>query len=175
VKTVTIGVDSKLIDRCIQGDQNAWRDLVARYERLVYSVALTFCPQTEDASDVFQQVWIELYQQLTNLRHVEALPAWLITVTRRLAFKVINSRHGSEPLDEEVPDVKQQLTSIEREHALERGLEQLSARCRALVDLLYFNADEPSYAEIAEKLGMPVASIGPTRARCLEKLRKLLS
>jgi RNA polymerase sigma factor (sigma-70 family) len=140
----------------------------------VYSVAFTFCPDADDAADVFQQVWMELYQQLADLRHVEALPAWLITVTRRTSYKLIASRHGSEPLDEDLPDVKQQLTHIEHEHALERALGQLGDRCRQLIDFLYFSPDEPTYAQIADKLSMPVASVGPTRARCLEKLRKSL-
>jgi RNA polymerase sigma factor (sigma-70 family) len=173
VKALASNIEKELIDRCIKGDAAAWKDLVVRYERLVYSVALTFC-SPEDASDVFQQVWMELYQHLSDLRNVGALPAWLITVTRRQAFKLIRSRHDSEQLDEEVPDIKQQLTHIEREHALERALDLLPDRCRNLINLLYFTADEPSYAEISGKLEMPVASIGPTRARCLEKLKKLL-
>ena len=174
MKVVTIHVDNELIERCVKGDQAAWKDLVARYERLVYSVALTFCNQTDDASDVFQQVWMELYQHLSDLRRVEALPAWLITVTRRTAYKLIGTRRGTEPLDENFADSREQLSHIESEHSLERALNQLPERCRTLIDLLYFSTDEPSYAEIAERLGMPVPSVGPTRARCLEKLRKLL-
>jgi RNA polymerase sigma factor (sigma-70 family) len=171
---VAVNIEKELIERCIKGDQAAWKDLVVRYERLVHSVALTFCPEPDDASDIFQQVWMELYQHLSDLRRIEALPAWLITVTRRRAYKLRSSRRPSEPLDEDVPDVKQQLIHIEHEHAIERALGQLGGRCRQLIDLLYFTLDEPTYAEIADKLSMPVASIGPTRARCLEKLRKLL-
>jgi RNA polymerase sigma factor (sigma-70 family) len=167
-------VDRELIELCLQGDQAAWKNLIVRYERLVYSVALTFCPEGDEASDIFQYVWMELYQQLSDLRHAQALPAWLITVTRRSAHKVITSRRDSEPLEKDVPDTRQQLSLIEQEHLIERALGQLSERCRQLIDFLYFDVDEPSYAEIAEKLSMPVASIGPTRARCLEKLRKLL-
>ena len=174
MKVVAATIDKELIDRCIKGDQVAWKHLVVRYERLVYSVALTFCPESEDASDVFQQVWLELYKQLSDVRHIEALPAWLITVTRRTCHKMLNSRHGSEPLDEDIPDTKQQLSQIEYEHALECALSQLGDRCQQLINLLYFTADEPSYADISDKLSMPVASVGPTRARCLEKLRKLL-
>ena len=174
MKVVADNVDRELVERCIKGDQVAWKDLIVRYERLVYSVALTFCRESEDAADVFQQVWMELYQQLSDLRHAEALPAWLITVTRRISYKLIAARIGSEPLDAELADVRQQLIHIEHEHALERALGQLGDRCRHLIALLYFSPDEPTYADIAEKLSMPVASIGPTRARCLEKLRKLL-
>src|SRR5579883_3518615 len=84
MRIVAENIDKELIERCVKGDQAAWKDLVLRYERLVYSVALTFCPEADDASDVFQQVWMELYEQISDLRHAEALPAWLITVTRRI-------------------------------------------------------------------------------------------
>jgi RNA polymerase sigma factor (sigma-70 family) len=171
---VEIRIDNELIERCIQSDPAAWRELIAQYQRLVYSIARTLCPHPEDASDVFQQVWMELYQHLAELRHIEALPAWLMTVTRRRSYAVLRAKRGSEPLDEELPDVSQKLNRVEHEHALERALQHLPDRCRELIDLLYFNVEEPSYADIAERLKMPVASIGPTRARCLEKLRKLL-
>jgi RNA polymerase sigma factor (sigma-70 family) len=167
-------VDNELIERCIKGDQAAWKDLIARYQRLVYSIAHTICSHPDDASDVFQQVWLELYQHLTDLRNVEALPAWLMTVTRRRCYALLNAKRGIEPLDEDLPDLSQKLSRIEHEHALEQALDQLPQRCRQLIDLLYFNIEEPSYAEIAGKMNMPVASVGPTRARCLEKLRKLL-
>ena len=166
--------DSELIERCTRGDQTAWKELIRRYERLVYSVAHVLCPAREDASDVFQQVWLEVYQRLGEIRHIEALPAWLMTVTRRRAYALLRSRRGSEPLDEEMADVSQQLEHVEREHSIERALEQLPDRCRKLIHLLYFDSREPSYSEIATIIGMPEASIGPTRARCLEKLRKML-
>lgn len=168
-------VDNDLIERCLKGDQAAWSDLVVRYQRLVYSVAHVFCSNPEDVSDVFQQVWLELYQQLADLRKVEALPAWLITVTRRRSYAVLHTRYGSESIEKDIPHISEQLAQVEREHSLERALDQLPDRCRRLIDLLYFDASEPSYLQISEALGMPEASIGPTRARCLEKLKKLLA
>jgi len=167
-------IDNALIERCIRGDQEAWRELVNRYQRLVHSIARLLCPRGEDASDVFQQVWFELYQQLRQLRNVEALPGWLSTVTRRRAYALIRARRGSEPIDEEIPDHFEGLRQIEREHMIERALDQLPHRCRKLINFLYFDIKEPSYSEIAAAMGMPEASIGPTRARCLEKLRKLV-
>jgi RNA polymerase sigma factor (sigma-70 family) len=167
-------IDNNLIERCLKGDQAAWKALVTQYQRLVYSVAHTLCPHGEDVSDVFQQVWLELYQHLSDVRNIDALPAWLITVTRRRSYAVLHSRHSSEPLNEDIPDLAEHLTQIEHEHALERALDQMPDRCRRLIDLLYFDVREPSYLEIAREMGMPEASIGPTRARCLEKLRKLL-
>jgi RNA polymerase sigma factor (sigma-70 family) len=171
---VELRVEDELISRCLDGDQTAWRELVQKYQRLVYSIARTVCPQPDDASDVFQQVWMELYRQLAQLRNVEALPAWLITVTKRKAYSLNRSKHATELLDEELSDLSQTFTAIENEHAVERAVDQVPERCRRLIDLLYFRTDEPSYAEIAKVMAMPVSSIGPTRARCLEKLRKLL-
>ena len=156
---------------CLHGDPDGWNELVRRYQRLVYSTAHALCPAGHDVSDIFQEVWLELYQQLRGLRDVEALPAWLITVTRRRAYAVIRSSHGSEPLDEATLDVTERLRQIEHQHMLERALDQLPDRCRELIELLYFDSREPTYSEIARTLGMPEPSVGPTRARCLEKLR----
>ena len=174
MNTVQPRIDNELIGRCLQGDQTAWKDLVMRYQRLVYSIAHASCSDPEDVSDVFQQVWLELYQRLDDLRNIEALPAWLITVTRRRSYAALHASYGSEPLADDIPDVSEQLSQIEREHEVERALDHLPDRCRRLIDLLYFDVMEPSYSQIAATLGMPEASVGPTRARCLEKLRKLL-
>lgn len=166
-------VDSQLIERCVQDDQEAWKDLVSRYRRLVYSVAYTLCPNTDDASDIFQQVWLEVYKHLSDLRDIEALPVWLITVTRRYAQALRKSRRA-EYLNEDPPDLSHHIALIDKQQALEQALGRLPDRCRRLIELLYFTSEEPSYAEIAAELQMPVASIGPTRARCLEKLKKLM-
>src|SRR5690349_20039769 len=77
--------DSEIVERCLAGDQDDWSELIDRYERLIYSVARSMAQSPEDTSDVFQQVCLELYQRLPQLRDVESLPAWLITVTRRIA------------------------------------------------------------------------------------------
>jgi RNA polymerase sigma factor (sigma-70 family) len=167
-------LDTALIERCIRGDQDAWRELVNRYQRLVYSIARLFCPPGEDVSDIFQHVWLECYQHLPQLRNVDALPGWLSTVTRRRAFALIRSRRGFAPIDEETPDHSERLRQIENEHMIERALDQLPDRCRTLINLLYFDVNDRSYSEIGAVMGMPEASIGPTRARCLEKLRKLI-
>jgi len=174
VNAVQLRIDNELIGRCLQGDQNAWQDLITRYQRLVYSIAHMSCSNPEDVSDVFQQVWLELYQHLSDVRNTEALPAWLITVTRRRSYAALHARYGSEPLPNDIPDVSEQLSQVEREHEVERALNQLPERCRKLIDLLYFDVEEPSYTQIAAAMGMPEASIGPTRARCLEKLKKFL-
>ena len=166
--------DRELVDCCLKGDEWAWAQLIARYQRLIYSVARTLCPDPDDTADVFQYTCLDLYKGLSELRDVQALPAWLITVTRRRSILVLRSKLPTALPDEELAVADDILGTIEKEHAIERALEQMSPRCRELIDLLYFNASQPSYSEIGRTLGMPVASIGPTRGRCLEKLKKLL-
>jgi len=166
--------NAELIRRCLEGDQDAWAVLIDRYQRLIYSVAHTFSETPDDASDIFQQVCLELYQRLHQLRDAETLPAWLITVTRRQALAVLKSRKLLVELDEQRPQIDDRIMAIENEYLVERALLDLPERCRMLIDLLYRHPSQPSYAEVADHLGIPVSSIGPTRARCLQKLRKLL-
>ena len=167
--------DRALIDSCLREEQGGWTRLICKYERLIYSVARALCPQPEDCADVFQQVCLALYQNLKKLRSDQTIPAWLITVTRRQAYTLIREKHPQAELDEKDDISNGQIDIIEKEFELETAMEQLPDRCRDLINLLYFDPKEPSYAEIADKMGMPVASIGPTRARCLEKLKKLLN
>ena len=167
--------DVELVELCLKGDQAAWVQLIARYQRLIYSVARTLCLDPDDIADVFQSTCLDLYKGLSELRDIQALPAWLITVTRRRAASVIRSKIPGVDAENESLGVNDTLKAIEREHSIELALDQMSTRCRELINLLYFNMNQPSYADIAEMLGIPVASIGPTRARCLEKLKKLLT
>jgi RNA polymerase sigma factor (sigma-70 family) len=172
-QVLVVRSDVELVDLCLKGDQSAWAQLIARYQRLIYSVARTLCLDPDDVADVFQSTCLDLYQGLSELRDIKALPAWLMTVTRRRAVSHLKSKVPVLEAESQ-PDVTDIVKAIEREHEVERALEQMSERCRDLIDLLYFDANQPSYIQISEKLGIPVASIGPTRARCLGKLKKLL-
>jgi len=167
--------DGELIDGCIRGDQQAWEQLVFRYQRLIYSVALALCREKEMAADVLQQVCLELYQRLDEIRKVESLRPWLVTVTRRKTFSYLRSLKPTQPLtgEEEVIEPIDQVARIEQQHMLEQALKTLPERCRRLLELLCFGSGK-SYDEVAAELGMPVASVGPTRIRCLNKLRNLL-
>jgi len=108
------------------------------------------------------------------LRNEQTLSAWLITVTRRRAYAFLRAQKPSVPLEDFSAAVDARVEMFEREFEVERALVQLPDRCVRLLRLLYFDVDEPSYVDIAKKLNMPVASVGPTRARCLEKLKRLL-
>ena len=167
--------DRRLIDRSIEGDQQAWTDLVIRYERLIFSIALRICGDAESAADVLQQVCLELCNRLDELRNVQSLPTWITNVAQRKSLACRKAALSAEALLEERSAYSQDIfAAIERQHTLERAIASLPERNRRLIQMMYMSGDRHSYEEIAEALGMPVASIGPTRIRSLKKLRKLL-
>jgi len=166
--------DHDLIQACLRQEQDGWKELIGRYQRLIYSVARSYCPLSEDTADIFQQVCLELHRCLHQLRNEETLSAWLITITRRRAYAFLRSQKPQIPIDDFDAAVDARIEILEKEFEIERALLRLPDRCERLLRMLYFDVDEPSYNDIAQKLSMPVASIGPTRARCLEKLKRLL-
>lgn len=172
--------DWQLIQACRQGSQQAWEELVDRYERLVFSIALNFGLNRQDAADITQHTFIILMENLANIKEDGNLAGWLGTVARRHTWRQAE-RHRRELLEaEETAVTLPDINAAERQDRWERllwlhnGLARLDERCRQLLHALYFEADEPAYADIAERLGTAVGSIGPTRARCLQKLKELL-
>jgi RNA polymerase sigma factor (sigma-70 family) len=173
--------DSELVSMCLKGDPQAWEALIMRYKRLIYSIPVRFSFTAADASDVFQAVCLKLIEHLHDLKDDTKVSAWLITTTTRQCIYIRSQRFretGSEEDAEEPPDPSENLEDIrvqaEQQQTVRESVEQLPERCRQLLELLYFDTRSPSYDEISQTLGMPVASIGPTRARCLEKLRTVL-
>jgi RNA polymerase sigma factor (sigma-70 family) len=174
--------DLDLLQRCLVGDEDAWGRLVSRYERLVFSIALREGLTREDAHDATQMVFEALLGALGNVRSADSLGAWLAAVTRRQAWRLRERAARERPV--EAPDSWGERTAVavdedpidelERAIMLYRGLEDLGEPCRSLLLALYFDPARPSYSEVAVRLGRPVGSIGPTRARCLERLRELL-
>lgn len=169
--------DAQLLDGCRRGDAVAWRELVGRYERLVFSIPLRYGLSREDAADVCQLTFTALLEQLDSVRDGTRLGGWLATVARRHAWRLLTrSRH--ERLDgdagADVVDADEPLADVERLVWLSDALLTLGPACRELLLALYFDAAEPSYAEVAQRIGRPVGSIGPTRARCLARLRLAL-
>ncbi|MFD0818326.1 RNA polymerase sigma factor [Micromonospora zhanjiangensis] len=167
------------------GDESAWAELGRRYTPLVYSVIRSYDLSRPDAADVNQTVWLRLVEHLDQVRQPEALDGWLAVTTRRECYRMsrlgrrtrpvdpydgaLDAYHGSwGAADPVTPD--EELLRVERQQALREGFAQLPSRCQELLALL--TADPPaSYREAAERLGVPVGSIGPTQARCLRRLR----
>jgi RNA polymerase sigma factor (sigma-70 family) len=167
--------DRLLLEGCRRGDRRAWADLLDDYERLVFSIPLRYGLSREDAADISQLTFTELLQSLAVLRDDERLVGWLATVARRQSWRLLERRRREttvEDLPEEVEvDPSETWT---RDEWLYDGLLALDHRCRELIVALYLSGESSAYADVARRLGRPIGSIGPTRARCLERLRAAL-
>lgn len=175
--------DARLVAACLQGDEQAWSALIARYKRLIYSFPIRYGASAQDAADVFQAVCVKLCLELPRLRKRESLRSWLITVAahesfhwrRRLDWRT--RREGGE-LDETLPDgaslPSALLEQAEREQRIRGAIARLSPRCQQLIHLLFYEQPTVPYAEIARRLGLATGSIGFMRGYCLKKLQALL-
>jgi len=176
--------DSQLIEACLAGDEQAWALLVERYQRLVYSIAVRQGLSDEDAEDAFQAVFAILLDKLDTCRKRERLGSWLATIARREALRIAQQRAArADTADEELLDAhpaseplpETVLEEMEEQNLIRQGLERLGERCRRLLQHLFYQPEPLSYARIARELAIPEGSIGPTRARCLERLRSILA
>ena len=166
--------DDSLLRRCAAGDERAWDQLVGRYERLVFSVALKNGVSREDAADITQLTFVALLDSIDVLREDGSLPAWLMTVARRQAWRVRRRTHREQPWPAEEMTAGTTETDYERIAVIHWALSRLGPRCRLLLHALFFDPDAPPYTVIAERLDWAVGSIGPQRARCLQRMRALL-
>ncbi len=182
--------DAILVARCRQGEAAAWAALVRRYQRLVYAVVRRAGLDEHAAADVFQTVFSRLLAHLPRLTQPDHLQAWIVTTAKREALRMrhLGQRNVSmsapdanpgEGLEHSLPDdaplTEDALSALQQLDLLRAGLDRLDARCRDLLLLLFDDDDDrPAYDEVARRLAMPVGSIGPTRARCLGKLRTLV-
>lgn len=167
--------DAELLVRCRRRDPEAWTQLTERYERLIYSVALRNGVSPEDAADITQTTFITLIDSLDRLREDEKLASWLMTVARRQAWRLRNTSRRSVPLEAAPEPTDDPLADWATLTTLHDALSELGGTCRELLLALYFEPEEPSYAEIAERFGRAIGGIGPLRGRCLERLRAIMS
>jgi RNA polymerase sigma factor (sigma-70 family) len=178
-KKTTDADNAALLARCVEGDEEAWGLLVGRYENLVFSVALGAGLNVDEAEDVFQQVWIELFRSARRIRSPQALPRWLMVATRRLCFKQAarsSRRLGLVSEDLVDPDAlpDEVVEAYESRRRLEEALSRLDAACARLLRLLFLAEKKISYRRISKETGLAVGSIGPIRSRCLTRLRRIL-
>jgi RNA polymerase sigma factor (sigma-70 family) len=170
-----------LLERARAGDRESLRELVRVLNPVLWRVARAQGLNTEDAADVVQTSWLELVRRLDEIRNPRAVTAWLITATRREAWqrRARSRREADDPapfLEAAVssgPAPEERLLADERDRVLWRHFERLSDRCRDLLRIVA-QVDRPDYTVIASAFGMPHGSIGPTRGRCLAKLREML-
>jgi RNA polymerase sigma factor (sigma-70 family) len=170
-----------LVARVGDGDQDAWDELIERYSPLVWSICARYQLSRQDVADVGQNVWLLLVEQIGKLREPAALPGWLATTTKRECLRVLRAvrRHehaGLPPEDQMPPDpaattIEQEIIAAERNAALRAAFAELSRACHELLSML-MSDPPPAYVDVSATLGMPVGSIGPMRARCLDRLRR---
>ncbi|MFQ5433645.1 MAG: RNA polymerase sigma factor [Anaerolineae bacterium] len=173
--------DIDLIQGCRRGESAAWQQILVKYERLVYSIPLNLGLSVDDAADIAQLTFTILIQSLDGLRDDSRLGAWLATVARRHSWRLMQKQRREQPHPEDdlanMPELLGQTDNTDQVELLQwlnEGLNQLKERCRRLLQALYFDNDAPSYADIAHRFGMREGSIGPTRARCLARLRDIM-
>jgi len=170
----------ELLRRVIDGDERAWDEVVDRFAGLVWSVARSYRLSSAATDDVVQTVWLRLAEHASRIRQPERLASWLATTTRNEALRVIRGNSRLSPqssiedyTEQTTPSVEERVSDNATLAAVLRAFGQLSPEDQQLMRLLC--AVPPlDYQTIAEMLGRPIGSIGPTRARCLERLKRLL-
>jgi RNA polymerase sigma factor (sigma-70 family) len=167
-----------LVTQARNGEKQAWDELVDRYTPLLWSICRRYRLGRADAEDVGQSVWMRLVGHLASLRDPAALPGWLATTTQRECGRILRAARNQETSGHppEIPDTttgaaESELLRAERHAALRQAFTHLPPSCQQLIALLTQDPPVP-YAEISAKLGIPVGSIGPSRRRCLGKLRR---
>jgi RNA polymerase sigma factor (sigma-70 family) len=183
--------DKQLLLSCRRGDEAAWEALVNRYQRLMYAIPRRAGLDDDQAAEVFQEVFTTLFQKLNDIDDPDRLHAWLVTTAKRKTWRLISktrltghmsSAEANDGLNEDLAKIRddsplpdETLLRLEEQHRVRTALSGLEERCRKLLTLLFYQSETPSYSQIAVSLGVSEGSIGPTRARCLEKMLRLLA
>lgn len=181
--------DAALIHACRRGDAGAWEALVNRYQRLIYAIPRRAGLDDDACADVFQRTFMLLVEHLDRIAQPERVRAWLVTTARREAQRASQKASRTQPLvsetnEEEIetpgvlrdpsPLPDEVATELEEQHLVRSALAKLDERCRRLLNLLFYQPEPMPYDQVAASLGVSTGSIGPTRARCLQKLEKSL-
>ena len=181
--------DENLVLACHKGDEAAWEALVNRYQRLIYTIPRRAGLDEDQSAEVFQDVFATLLRKLDGIEQPERIQAWIVTTARRMTWRFISrekshagSHHNGDEEDESeaarVPDgaplPDEVMVRLEEQEGVRRAVASMDERCRKLIEMLFYQPKSPAYAEIAEALGTTEGSIGPTRARCLQKLLRLI-
>jgi RNA polymerase sigma factor (sigma-70 family) len=173
--------DEQLVRDCIDGKHEAWSCLIDKYKNLIFSVPIKYGFSRDEAADIFQEVCLGLLSELKTLREPRALPKWLLTVTAHKCFHRKRMARRLVSMDSEIlelpsiempPEALTIIAEAEREQGLREAMSELPARCRRLIEMLFFEEPSRAYRDVAETLGIAVGSIGFIRQRCLDKMRK---
>jgi RNA polymerase sigma-70 factor (ECF subfamily) len=171
--TAAAASDAALVARCRTGDADAWRELVDRFSRYVYAIAVQgFRLPQQDAEDVFQEVFARVYERLDSLREDEAIRPWIAQLTRRLCIDRLRAGARESDADiDELPEVPAEdvLTALEEAFDVHEAMAELPETCQQILDRFF--AQDESYRTIGDQLGLPAGTIASRISRCLDKLR----
>jgi RNA polymerase sigma factor (sigma-70 family) len=174
--------DTKLVKECLSGKEEAWSQLIDKYKALIYSIPVKYGLTRQEAADVFQATCVELLVRLPELREPRALPKWLMQVAHHECYRLkrLNQRVVSRDAEPDLPEpetpaiAESLIQQTQEEQMLREAMAALTPQCRRLVELLFFEIPSRPYTEVAAELGLAVGSIGFTRQKCIERLRRQL-
>jgi RNA polymerase sigma factor (sigma-70 family) len=172
--------NADLVARLRSGDEGAWRQFMADYGRLIFLIAKRVGLPEQDREEVFQNTCLSVLRFIESLRDPEKITSWVYSISYRHALDLLKKQRSADPhalaseLDQWTPSALEAVERLDQAERLLGVIEELPERCRNILHSIYLDKSHPSYEEIARREGIPVGSIGPTRARCLKKLRRLL-
>lgn len=181
-KSPAVRDDVGLVKECLAGHEEAWSALIEKYKALIYSIPVKYGLPPHEAAEVFQGTCVELLTRLPELRKPQALPKWLMQVAHHQCYRWkrqqqrVVSRDADETLPEPTtPAIAESLVQqTQEEQMLREALVKLTPQCRRLVELLFLETPPRPYTEVASELGLAQGSIGFTRQKCIERLRRHL-
>ena len=188
-RAVDLGrADADLVSECKKGSNDAWDRLVARYQRLIFAIPRRAGLSEEQCADVFQEVFLTLFEKLDHIEQPEKLRSWIVTTAKFKTWGVVRgtkniySPANEEEMELEMSNIKddtpladEMLIELEQQHLIRTALNKLEEQCIKILSMIYLQEPAASYVEVATAIGVGSTSISPMRARCLKKLEKLLN
>jgi RNA polymerase sigma factor (sigma-70 family) len=179
--------DAELVKACRRGDENAWNELVDRYQRLIFAIPRRAGLSEEQAADILQEVFLTLFEKLDEIEQPEKIRSWIVTTAKFKTWGTVRSEKGfyspetEEEMEQEMaglPDTSpladERLIELEQQHLIRTALKEMEERCQKILSRIYLRDAAASYAEVAVAIGVGETSISPMRSRCLKKLAKIL-
>ena len=180
--------DAEVVGRCQGNDQAAWDMLVDRYQRLIFAIPRRAGLSEEQASDVFQDVFLTLFEKINDIKQPEKIRSWIVTTAKFKTWALVRGSKGfyspetEEEMDAEMASIADKspladdvLIEIEEQHLIRSALNKLEEKCRQILSMIYLSEPAASYSAVAAAIGVGESSISPLRTRCLKKLQKILT
>ena len=180
--------DAELVKACRRGDQDAWNELVDRFQRLIFAIPRRAGLSESQSADILQEVFLTLFQKLDEIEQPEKIRSWIVTTAKFKTWGTVRSEKGlyspdteeemeyeMSSLKDESPLADEKMIELEEQHLIRTALKKLEEKCQKILSMIYLNEPAASYAEVAEAIGVGATSISPLRSRCLKKLKTILT